>query len=81
MTTPLRILYALDGKPVPCVRVWRFAANDGTWFAVMRNPEFNAKALKDVGYPDNSAVDVPARVRIDGQVMELDPTRPLIFKK
>jgi hypothetical protein len=38
-----------DGKPVPCVRIWRFAADDGTWFGVMRNPEPHVKELRPGG--------------------------------
>ncbi len=64
VTPPLRVLDARDGKPVPCVRVWRFAGEDGAWFAVMRN---------------NSAIDAPVKVRIGSREMELDATRPLIF--
>jgi len=81
VTPQLRVVDARDGKPVPCVRVWRFAADDGTWYAVMRNPEVNVKAMKEVGYPDNSAIEVPMKVRIGTKEMELDPTRPLIFKE
>ena len=30
----------------------------------MRNPEFNAASLKPAGYPDNSALETPLRIRI-----------------
>jgi hypothetical protein len=87
VSVPLRIVNAEDGSPVPCLRVWRFAATDGaTLFAVMRNPEFNAASLKkDVGYPDNSKIEVPVRIQVglagseSFVEMELEPWSAVIF--
>jgi hypothetical protein len=76
------VVNADDGQPVPCVQVRRY--EDGT-FAIMRNPEFNAASLKQAGYPDNSAIELPVRVQLqagDAEVLETDlgPWSPVVVK-
>jgi hypothetical protein len=53
-----------NGQPVPCTEVWRYTDGAANYVAVMRNPEFSVSSLQSVGYPDNSALEQTARVRI-----------------
>jgi hypothetical protein len=81
----LTVTDTTENAPAACVRMWRYTADDGEWFAVMRNPEFAAVSMKAAGYPDNSAIEVPIPLRItstDGRFLDatLDPWKPLIFK-
>jgi len=81
----VEVVDAGTGEPVPCVEVWRYQGDDGNYVAVMRNPEFQASALKPAGYPDNSAIEqtVRAQVRMNGAAIgeaDLDPWSPLILK-
>jgi hypothetical protein len=53
-----------DGKPAPCVEVWRYRIDGGEQVAIMRNPEASASSLGPVGYAGNEAIETPIRVRI-----------------
>ena len=52
------------GNAVPGVRVWRYWTPNADLIAVMRNPEGEVSALAAVGYPDNTELEKPARIRI-----------------
>jgi hypothetical protein len=71
---PVRVLDADDDSPVPCLEIWRYAGEDGQYVALMRNPEFDAASLKQVGYPDNAEVEKRVRIRVvlDGEVKVTD---------
>ena len=80
----VQVVDAGDGTPVPCVEVWRYQGDDGSYAAVMRNPEFEADSLTDFKYPSNAAIETTVRVRVlagrQEYEAELDPWRPLILK-
>jgi hypothetical protein len=61
---PIRVLNVDDDSPVPCLEVWRYAGDDGQYIALMRNPEFDAASLKQVGYPDNAEIEKRVRIRV-----------------
>ena len=61
---PVKALDATTGQPVPCVEIWRYRDEDSDYIALMRNPEFDADSLRDVGYPDNSELERSVRVQI-----------------
>ena len=81
---PVRVVDAETGAPVPCVLVWRYEGDTGRSLALMRNPEFNASALKAAGYPGNGQLEVPVHVRVvladQGFEADLDPWRATILK-
>jgi hypothetical protein len=61
----IRVVDAAGGGPVPCTEVWRYAGPTSEYIAVMRNPEFGAASiLAEAGYPDNSAIETPVRIRV-----------------
>ncbi len=60
---PVKVLSG-DGKPAACVEVWRYRGSRADYVAIMRNPEFNADALKAIGYPSNEAIEKPERVQV-----------------
>ncbi len=61
----IRVVDAATGAPAPCVEVLRYKGPTSESIAVMRNPEFGATGyLKEAGYPDNSVLEQPARIRV-----------------
>jgi hypothetical protein len=61
----IRVVDAGSGMPVPCTEVWRYSGPTSEYIAVMRNPEFGATSiLQEAGYPDNSAIETPVRIRV-----------------
>jgi len=61
---PVKVLDPTTGQPLPCVEVWRYGGEDSDYIALMRNPEFDADSLRDVGYPDNSELERSVRVLV-----------------
>lgn len=60
----VRVLDAETNKPADCVEVWRYKGEGKEYIAIIRNPEFRARDLQEVGYPDNSALEKPLRVKV-----------------
>jgi hypothetical protein len=44
-------------RAVPCVEVVRYRGNGADYVALLRNPEFDAASFRDLGYPDNAAIE------------------------
>jgi len=61
---PVKVLDPTTGQPLPCVEVRRYGGEDSDYIALMRNPEFDADSLRDVGYPDNSELERSVRVLV-----------------
>jgi hypothetical protein len=61
---PVKALDASTDQPVPCMEIWRYRGEDSDYIALMRNPEFDADSLRNVGYPDNSELEKSVRVRV-----------------
>jgi hypothetical protein len=59
----VRVAGTADGRPVPCVEIWRYRGDGRQVVALMRNPEFE-DGLREVGYPDNTALEKPVRVQV-----------------
>ena len=60
---PVSVL-AASGEPLEGTAVVRLRGSGFELIAVMRNPEREAAALKEVGYPDNSALEKTERATI-----------------
>ena len=64
VTPALQVVGAADGRAVPCVEVWRYQSAGADYVAVMRNPEFAADSLGEVGYKGNTALEKTEKVRV-----------------
>jgi hypothetical protein len=61
---PVRVT-GVDGATAPeCVEVWRYRGEDAEFVALLRNPEFAADSLGEVGYTSNAALEKTERVRV-----------------
>lgn len=60
----VNVLNESGTQPATCVEVWRYRGNGADYIALMRNPEFDANSLSDIGYPDNAALEEKERVQI-----------------
>ncbi len=60
----VKVLNAADAQPATCVEVCRYRGNGADYVALMRNPEFDADSLRDVGYPDNTELEKKVHVQV-----------------
>jgi beta-galactosidase GanA len=60
----VKVLSATDAQPVACVEIWRCHGQDADYIALMRNPEFDASSLSDIGYPDNTELENDEGIKI-----------------
>lgn len=60
---PVKVLKE-DGNLADCVEVWRYEGKDGDYIAIIRNPEFGAEELKQIGYPGNDAIEKEEKIEV-----------------
>jgi len=61
---PVKVLYADTPAYVPGVRIWRYRGAGADYVAIMRNPEFRASELGEIGYGNNTAFEKIERVQV-----------------
>jgi hypothetical protein len=61
---PVQVLARADGRPLPCVEVWRYHGEGAEYVALLRNPEFEADSLGPVGYTGNAALEKRERAEV-----------------
>lgn len=64
LEAPIKIVNADTAQEVACVEVWRYKADGSEYIVLIRNPEFRARELGEVGYPTNEALERAERIRI-----------------
>lgn len=64
LEAPIKIVNADTAQEVACVEIWRYKTEDAEYIALIRNPEFRANELRQVGYPTNEALEKAERVHI-----------------
>jgi len=61
---PVKIVGAgVPARPA-CVEVVRYRGNGADYVALLRNPEFDAPSFRDLGYPDNAALEKTETVQV-----------------